>query len=174
MKKKSSSHPFWTAMVWFLGIVCVAMIGGMAYVLMMLVIDLVESSNIKMEMSNVLTSYSPTDHEIILSTTIMTIILMVSSLIYIVYTIKTCKQQSTRVVCRVRLSLKIAFLTMTTMGMAWAIYLHLHNSHTTIYRWQKMLLVVLLLPIVVVFSGIFLFLFGQMASGIPIYAYSWP
>jgi len=38
--------------MWFLGMVCIALIASMAYVFMLLVMDLVESSNIKTEMSN--------------------------------------------------------------------------------------------------------------------------
>jgi hypothetical protein len=163
MNKKT--HPLRTGMMWFLGMVCIALIAGMAYVFMLLVMDLVESSNIKTEMSNMLIPLNANQQGIILAAMVMSILFLVVSMVYLVYTIKSCKN-STMVVCRVKPSIKVAFLAMTAMGMAWSIYLHLQTPHT-IHRWQKIVLVALLLPILVVFSSVFLFFFGQ-----PIY-YAW-
>jgi hypothetical protein len=166
MKKNKLYSLLWTAIQWFLGIVCLAMICGMTYVLSVLTIDLVESSDIKTEMSNMLISLNANQQGIILAAMVMSILFLVAILIYIVYTIKMCKQSTTMTVCRVRPSVKVAFLAMTAMGMAWSIYLHLQTPHT-IHRWQKIVLVALLLPILIVFSSVFLFFFGQ-----PIY-YAW-
>ena len=99
---------------------------------------------------------------------VMSILFLVVSMVYLVYTIKSCKNST---VCRVKPSIKVAFLAMTAMGMAWSIYLHLQTPHT-IHRWQKIVLVALLLPILVVFSSVFLFFFVQMAHNTPIY-YAW-
>jgi hypothetical protein len=161
MNKKT--HPLRTGMMWFLGMICIALIAGMAYVFMLLVMDLVESNNIKTEMSNMLIPLNANQQGIILAAMVMSILFLVVSMVYLVYTIKSCKNST---VCRVKPSIKVAFLAMTAMGMAWSIYLHLQTPHT-IHRWQKIVLVALLLPILVVFSSVFLFFFGQ-----PIY-YTW-
>ena len=65
MNKKT--HPLRMGMMWFLGMVCIALIAGMAYVFMLLVMDLVESSNIKTEMSNMLIPLNANQQGIILA-----------------------------------------------------------------------------------------------------------
>ena len=157
----------------FLFLLCIlAATCGFMYLIMYIIIILIRSDHIKKTIHDIYLLASPK----IFGALVTSLVLMISFLIYLSYTISSCRDDPSLppwLLCNVHprlgyqgtMFLKVLFLMLSAGGVSWAIYLHQDPSKIT--RWNIILLVILLFPLALLFiASILLFMYQ-----LPIYYY---